>query len=128
MDIRFAILGALTIFLTGCQVSEESALVQKATAQVKYPRGSRVAYAAVPAGTVYAPGARMGSTNVVALSDAGVVLFINEKPTYDWEHPFQLIFVAKGSGEVTTLFRGSAIPEFSFKQPDGSKVTNWKKQ
>ena len=124
--MRRAILGALTIVLAGCHSSEESALVRKAAAQVTYPQESRVQYAAVSTGTVYAPGANMGSTNVVSFPEAGVVLFIDEKPRHDWEHPFQLIFVAKSSGEVTTLFRGSAFPDFSFKQPDGSRVTDWK--
>jgi hypothetical protein len=125
---RLAMLAALAMLPAGCRLSEEAALVQKAAVQAEYPRGSRIQYVMVSAGTVYAPSAHMGSTNAVVMPDAGAVLFIDEKPRHRWAHPFQLVFIAKGSGEVTTLFRGSAIPAFSFRRPNGSMVTDWKKQ
>jgi hypothetical protein len=124
----FAVIGLIAVLLAGCQVSEDAALVRKATAHVQYPRGSRIQYATVPAGTIYAPRAHMGSTNVVVLPTEGIVLFIDEQPKYDWAHLFQLVFVPKATGIPQDLFRGSAIPDFAFRQPDGVQVTNWTKR
>lgn len=123
-----ATIGIAVTFLAGCKVPDEDALLLKATSQVQYAKGSRIQYAAVPAGTVFQQTAIMGSTNATTLEDQGIVLFIDEQPEHDWAHSFQLVFVPKTTGIPQNLFHGSAIPGFSFKQPDGRMITKWKER
>jgi hypothetical protein len=68
----------------------------------------------------------MAPTNVVVLPEEGIVLFNDEQPKYRWEHVFQLVFVPKTTDLPQTLFKGSAIPGFAFKGPDGSDITEWR--
>ena len=106
---------------------QETEVLKQGLKQIEIPRGSVVRYAAAPAGTQFIPGQHLGVRNPIPLQNEGYVLFIDEQPGYDWEHRFQLVFIPKTSGKPHVLFRGSAIPDFRFKKPDGSTITKWQK-
>jgi hypothetical protein len=112
---------------TGCKKAEETEALRIAVNKIGIPRGSVVSYASVPDGTQLLPGRHMGGTNATVLRAEGYVVFVDEKPGYDWVHPFRLMFIPKAGEKAETLFQGSAFPDFTFKRPDGSSVTNWSK-
>jgi hypothetical protein len=129
MEIKtLALLIFLAALLVGCQPSEEADLLRKAEKQIQFPRGSRLSYAAIPAGTTFVPGKSMTPTNAILLPEDGFAVYIDEQPTYDWVHTFQLVFVPKRTGTPKPLFHGSAFPSFAFRCSDGSTVTNWQKK
>jgi hypothetical protein len=97
-----AVIGGLAVLVAGCQVSDEQSLLRKATSQVRYPRGSRVQYAAVPAGTIYAPGAPMGCTNAVRVHSQGNRHSADSSP---WRRNSRLCI------QTTGRFRGHRLEE-----------------
>jgi hypothetical protein len=111
----------------GCQKTQKSDSVRRSLKLIDMPKGSVVQYAEAPRGTQFLPGKGLSAAKPTSLPTEGYVLFIDEQPKYDWAHGFQLVFVPKASGKPNVLFRGSAIPDFTFKKPDGSTVTEWKK-
>lgn len=120
-----ALLGLLAALLMGCQPTEEAGLLRKAEKQIRFPRGSRFSYAAIPAGTTFVPGKSMTPTNAILLPEDGFALYIDEEPKHDWVHSFQLVFVPKRTGTPQPLFHGRAFPDFAFRCADGSTIKNW---
>jgi hypothetical protein len=115
----------LVLLASGCQKPD---MVSAGLEQLVIPKCSVVQYAEASRGTQFIPGQGMGITNTVLFPSAGYVLFIDEEPKCDWAHSFQLVFLPKASGKPDVLFRGSALPDFEFKTPDGSTIMNWKKR
>lgn len=118
---------ALAFAAAGCQTEDKPDVVSKALKQITVPKGSVVQYAEVPRGTTFIPGQGMGITSTRSFPDDGYLLFIDEQPEYDWAHGFRLVFVPKTSGKPDVFFRGSPIPDYSFRKPEGSTVTGWRK-
>jgi hypothetical protein len=116
----------VVVATTGCNKSEETAAFRGAVRKIGLPGGSVISYAPVPGGTQFIPGRLMGATNPLVILAEGYVLFVDEKPKYDWAHPFRLMLIPKGEAKTESLFHGDAIPDFTFKRPDGSLVTNWR--
>jgi hypothetical protein len=100
-------------------------MIEAAPGEIEHSRGSRIAYALVTKGTEFVPGRELSGAKETTLTEDGIILFIDERPDYDWAHAFQLLSISNKSKEPEVLFRGGAIPDFTFRKPDGSLVTAW---
>jgi len=86
-------------------------VVAKAVAQLKPPAGSKIFYfqEKLPAGTTLGPAQSAGSLSQrvkkVTLSASGYLVFVDEKPTYDWMHDAKIVIVdPEDPGNPTILF------------------------
>lgn len=113
---------------SGCQKDDMAGAVREGIKQIEIPKGSVVQYAEVPRGTAFLPGKALTTAKPTTFPTDGYILFIDEQPNYNWQHSFQLVFVPNPSGKPEVFFRGSAIPDYTLKKPDGSAVTGWKKR
>jgi hypothetical protein len=116
---------AMLLCAAAGMADEGKAWFQNVIQEAGFPKGSSIQFAHVSKDAIFVSNTKM--TNSVVLAKDGVVLFVDEKPSLDWAHPFQLLFVPKATLKPEVLFRGSAIPSFELRNPDGTKIKNWEK-
>jgi len=110
--VTIAVLIAVLLGATGCRNSgisgtgegggaEARRLVKTALKSLKFRRGSRMMYSSTPLFSGYhvvVPEGSMGyrerGINEAAVDEAGYLLFVDERPKYDWAHPAQIVLVA----------------------------------
>lgn len=125
MKIKLNMMIAVFLCAAACLADEGKAWFQKAVRDASFPKGSIIQYVDVSKDTIFVPNIKM--TNSVVLAKEGVVLFVDEQPGLDWAHQFQVVLIPKVSQKPEILFRGSAVPSFELRKPDGTKITNWNK-
>ena len=111
-------LACLTVCITGCKSLPPE--LAKGLHSVKWPRGSVIQYASVPAGTTLLAH-KHNNMPAYHITNACYAVLIDEQPDYDYAHGEHLFLVA-ADGTVTTLFHSNGMPDFAFQQKDGSAL------
>jgi hypothetical protein len=88
---------------------------------VEYAPGSKISVLTTPIGE--GASVRLAGQAQAKVRERGILVFIDEQPSYSWQHAAKIIFVPYANPEQTkVLFSGQMIPNFVIKDADDKVI------